>query len=181
MNIVIHFLILFFILLLLHQIIHLFFKKKIVEGMGDVVAAINPTVESTSSPSASPTNEMLPNLTINQVYRQYDKKIADNTFLLAQQNAGNIEVLRQQIDLIKGMNQQVQDLSGNVTALQVQVDGLVQANQQYVSQIGSLPQITGATPSPIDGASASSSYFPSGTETETTDTSYEPDISNFLM
>ena len=146
MNIVIHFLILFFILLLLHQFIHLIFKQKIVEGMGDVVEAINPTVESTSSPSASPTNEMLPNLTVNQVYRQYDKKISDNTFLLAQQNAGNIEYLKERVNTIQDMADEVNQLSSDVDALQQQVSGLVQANTQYTSQN------LGTTPPEISGA-----------------------------
>ena len=89
---------------------------------------------------------MLPNLTITQVYRQYDKQIADNTFLLAQQNAGNIEYLKQRIDAVQGMNQQVQDLSGNVQTLQTQVNSLVQAQQDYANQMtgGTAPEVTGA-------------------------------------
>jgi hypothetical protein len=91
-------------------------------------------------------NGFPPNFTMNQVYRQYDKKIADNTFLLAQQNAGNIEYMKQRIDDVQGMYQQIQDLSGNVQALQDQVNGLVQANQEYTSQM------VGTTPPEISGA-----------------------------
>lgn len=134
--------ILFFIILIFYQLFLLHFQSNIIEGMMDVI----PTISPTSSPTASPTNQMLPNLTVNQVYRQYDKKIADNTFLLAQQNAGNIEYMKQRIDDIQGMKKQVEDLSGNVQALQDQMNGLVQANQEYTSQmIGTEPpQISGA-------------------------------------
>lgn len=140
----INFLILFFSFLIFYQIILANYKPLILEGMMDVVPTISPTF----TPTAAPTNQMLPNLTINQVYRQYDKKIADNTFMLAQQNAGNIEYLKQRIDTIQGMNQQVQDLSGNVQTLQTQVDGLVQAQKDYVDQMtgGTAPEISGVTP-----------------------------------
>ena len=152
---VIIFLILFFILLITFQIILAYSKSSVIEGMMDVVPTISPTFTPTSSPS----NEMLPNLTINQVYRQYDKKIADNTFLMSQQNAGNIEYLKGRIDDVQGMYKQVQDLSGSVQALQEQVNGLVTAQQDYATQMtgGVPPDITGATTSedsePVDTSS----------------------------
>jgi hypothetical protein len=144
---VIGILIIFFIILLCYQFFVKYFKSSIVEGMLDVVPTFEPVFSPDMSPTAAPTNEMLPNLTINQVYRQYDKKIADNTFLMSQQNAGNIEYLKQRIDAVQGIFQQVQDLSGNVQALQDQVNGLVTAQQQYATQItgGTAPNITGAT------------------------------------
>jgi hypothetical protein len=116
-------------------------KLPLVEGMMDVIPTISPTF----TPTAAPSNQMLPNLTINQVYRQYDKEISNNTFMLAQQNAGNIEYLKQRMDSVQGMNQQVQDLSGNVDLLQTQVDGLMQAQQDYVNQMtgGTAPEVTG--------------------------------------
>ena len=136
----INFLIIFFCFLILYQVFLAYFNLSIVEGMMDVVPTISPT--------AAPTNQMLPNLTINQVYRQYDKQIADNTFMLAQQNAGNIEYLKQRIDVVQGMNQQVQDLSGNVQSLQTQVNGLVQSQKDYADQMtgGTAPEISGTTP-----------------------------------
>ena len=151
---IINFLIVFFIFLIIYQIFLAYFKSSIVEGMMDVV----PTIAPTFTPTAAPSNQMLPNLTINQVYRQYDKKIADNTFMLAQQNAGNIEYLKQRIDAVQGMYQQVQDLSGNVQLLQTQVDGLLQAQQDYANQMtgGSAPEITGAVDESGDMPSSSS-------------------------
>lgn len=121
-------LIIFFSFLILYQIILDYFKDSIVEGMIDA----EPTISSNK----------------NKDYKQYDKNISDNAFLLAQQNAGNIEYLKQRIDSVENINQQVQDLSGNVTTLQTQVNGLVQAQQDYANQMtgGVAPEISGAVP-----------------------------------
>jgi uncharacterized protein YoxC len=140
----INILILFFILLISYQIFLAYYKSSIMEGMTD---SEKTTTSINGFPSNLTVNETPSNLTINQVYRQYDKKIADNTFLMAQQNAGNIEYLKQRIDSVQGMYKEVQDLSSNVQNLQDQVNGLVTAQQQYASQLtgGSAPNVTGAT------------------------------------
>jgi uncharacterized protein YoxC len=66
---------------------------------------------------------------------------------MAQQNAGNIEYLKERIDAVQGIFNQVQDLSGNVSALQDQMNGLITANTQYTTQMvgDKPPEITGAT------------------------------------
>ena len=130
-------LILLFIILIVYQIFLAYFQhSKIIEGMLDVVPTLSPQF----IPTASPTNEMLPNLQFTQVYKQYDKEISHNTFLMAQQNAGNIEYVKQRIDAVQDMYQQVRDLSANVTSLSAQVNGLVQSQQQYATQMsGSAP------------------------------------------
>lgn len=147
---IINFLIVFFILLITYQIYLNYFSTRIREGMLDVIPSFIPTfspnMSPTASPTANPTNEMLPNLTVNQVYRQYDKKISDNTFLLAQQNAGNIEYLKERVNTIQDMADEVNQLSSDVDALQQQVSGLVQANTQYTTQN------LGTTPPEISGA-----------------------------
>jgi uncharacterized protein YoxC len=147
---VINLLILFFILLIGYQIYLNYFRTTVIEGMLDVIPSFVPTfspnMSPTESPIANPTNEMLPNLTVNQVYRQYDKKISDNTFLLAQQNAGNIEYLKQRVNVIQDMADEVNQLSSDVDSLQQQVSGLVQANTQYTTQN------LGTTPPDISGA-----------------------------
>jgi hypothetical protein len=147
---VINCLILFFILLIMYQIYLNYFRTSIREGMLDVVPSFVPTfspnMSPTASPIANPTNEMLPNLTVNQVYRQYDKKISDNTFLLAQQNAGNIEYLKERMNDTQEKTDDVNKLRSDVDALQQQITGLIQANAQYTSQnLGTTPpQISGA-------------------------------------
>lgn len=79
-------------------------------------------------------------------YQPYNTNNPNNALILAQQNAGNIAYLKQQLDSLQGLEQEVQDISGNVVVLQTQVNGLVQAQQQYANQMtgGTAPQITGA-------------------------------------
>jgi uncharacterized protein YoxC len=132
--IIILFLILFFLILILNQIFSDYFQSTIIEGMIETISSTN-----------NPNNEIIPNVTINQVYRQYDKKIPDNTFLMTQQNAGNIEYLKQRMDSVQNIFKEVQDLSGNVSTLQDQLNGLLMTQKQYASQItgDSVPNITG--------------------------------------
>jgi len=81
---------------------------------------------------------------IENGFQPYDP---NNASILAQQNAGNIEVLKQQIDSLNSLNNEVQDISGNVAKLQSQVTQLIGAQQQYVQQVtpSTTPTITGAT------------------------------------
>ena len=83
----------------------------------------------------------------NQQYQPYDMNNPNNTLILAQQNAGNIQVLKQQIDSVLGLNKEVQDLSGNVATLTTQVTNLIQAQQQYAQNNlpSSPPVVTGAS------------------------------------
>lgn len=80
-------------------------------------------------------------------YKSYDTNNPENALILAQQNAGNIIVLKGQMDNMLGINQQVQDLSGNVLNLQKQVEDLVQAQKDYANQLtgGTEPEISGTT------------------------------------
>lgn len=90
-------------------------------------------------------------------YQSYDTNNPNNALILAQQNAGNISFLKEQIDNLSGMNNQIQDLSGNVQSLQTQVTGLVQAQASYASQMtgGTAPQITGTVENDEDTTSSS--------------------------
>jgi hypothetical protein len=113
-------LILFFILLLIYQIFLAFFAFHCIEGLEN----------STDSP--------------NQ-YQPYDTNNPSNALILAQQNAGNISFLKQQMESLLGLNNEVKDISGNVVTLQDQVNGLVAAQQQYATQLtgGEAPEVTG--------------------------------------
>lgn len=79
-------------------------------------------------------------------YKEYDTNDPNNVMILAQQNAGNIEVLKQEFEKVSGLKQQVDDISGNMINLTKQVDDLVQAQQDYLAQ--NLP----AEPPEISGA-----------------------------
>jgi len=80
-------------------------------------------------------------------YKSSDTNDPNNALILSQQNAGNISYLKQQVDTVLNINEQLKDLSGNVTTLQEQVNGLIQANQQYTANaVGNTPpNISGST------------------------------------
>jgi hypothetical protein len=111
-------LIIFFIVLIFNQIFLAYFGNSIMEGYEN-----------------------------KDEYKSYDTNNPDNALILAQQNAGNIIVLKGQMDEMLGINKQVQDLSGNVVNLQQQVSDLVQAQKDYANQMtgGTEPEISGTT------------------------------------
>lgn len=123
---IVFFIILIFYQLFLSNISETFYKIKnnVIEGMD--------TATTTSG---------------SQQYQPYDTSNPNNVMILAQQNAGNIQVLKQQVDGVLGLNQEVQDMSGNLATLTTQVSNLMEAQQQYVQTNlpSSPPQITGAT------------------------------------
>ena len=85
------------------------------------------------------------NTNTQQNYKQYDTQSPNNVMILAQQNAGNIEYLKQRIDTIQGIFEQVKGLSNDVKQLQTQMDGLLQTQQDYANQMtgGTAPEISG--------------------------------------
>lgn len=84
-------------------------------------------------------------LSTSTQYQPYDLNNPSNVMILAQQNAGNIQVLKQQIDKTLGLEKQVQDISGNLATLTSQVNGLIGIQKQNVeSKLPSTPpKITG--------------------------------------
>lgn len=94
-------------------------------------------------------NNVIEGLKNKGSYVPYDTNNPENTLILAQKNAGNIEYLKERIEDIQSssINQEFQDLSGNVQSLQEQVNGLVSAQKEYANQMtgGTTPNITGAT------------------------------------
>jgi predicted RND superfamily exporter protein len=116
-------LIIFFIILIFYQIFLAYFGNSIMEGY-----------ENKDNKD-------------NKEYQSYDTNNPDNALILAQQNAGNIIVLKGQMDEMLGINKQVQDLSGNVANLEQQVTDLVQAQKDYANQLtgGTEPEISGTT------------------------------------
>lgn len=116
MSIVINLLIIFFTLLLLTQIFLAYNSDNIFEGLETMT------------------------------YQEYDKNNPNNIMILTQQNSGNIEYLKQQIDSLLGLQKQVSDISGNLVSLEEQVQGIVQTQQDYANKqlpTDETPTITG--------------------------------------
>ena len=89
------------------------------------------------------TNQLIEGM--DNEYQNYNTNDPNNVMILAQQNAGNIQVLKQQLDTLLSLDQEVKDISGNVVLLQQQVNDLVQAQQNYATQMTptSTPDISG--------------------------------------
>jgi len=71
---------------------------------------------------------------LENAYQPYDVN-SSNALILSQQNAGNIEVLKSQIDKLNTYSQTVTDLSKNYSALNDQVQTLVQQQADYAQSL----------------------------------------------
>lgn len=125
----IYILIFVFIILMGYQAYLAMFPIKLIEGLEN---------EDTSSGT--------------QEYKPYNLKDPNNSLILAQQNAGNIEVLKGRIDGLDGVKKRVDDMQQSIDSMQTQIDGLVQQQADYAQQIaGSTPpEVTGTEPETAD-------------------------------
>ena len=80
-----------------------------------------------------------------QEYKPYNLNDPNNSLILAQQNAGNIEVLKGRIDGLDGVKKRVDYMQQSIDLMQTQIDGLVQQQADYAQEIaGSTPpEVTG--------------------------------------
>jgi hypothetical protein len=132
---VLHFLILFFGLLISYQTFLVLYSKysnaNLIEGLEN---ATN-TVPNVTAP-------------VQQTeYKPYNLSDPNNSLILAQQNAGNIEVLKGRIDGLDGVKFKVDDMQQSINLMQTQIDGLVQQQTDYAQEIA------GSTPATITGTS----------------------------
>jgi hypothetical protein len=81
----------------------------------------------------------------NDTYQEYDTSNPDNIMILVQQNAGNIEYLKNRMDEISSLKSTVTDLTQNVEQLNKTVEELVIQQQSYVVDAtnGETPEISG--------------------------------------
>lgn len=90
-------------------------------------------------------NEDTTTTNTTQEYKPYNLNDPNNSLILAQQNAGNIEVLKGRIDNLDGVKKRVDDMQQSIDSMQTQIDGLVQQQADYAQEIaGSTPpEVTG--------------------------------------
>jgi hypothetical protein len=95
--------------------------------------------------------------TTTQEYKPYNLNDPNNSLILAQQNAGNIEVLKGRIDGLDGVKKRVDDMQQSIDSMQTQIDGLVQQQADYAQEIaGSTPpDITGTEEETADNVATS--------------------------
>ena len=80
------------------------------------------------------------------VFQPYDTNNPNNALILAQQNAGNIQVLKQQIDDLSSLKANVKQNATDIENLRKQVEGIVASQQQYAQDMtpDAPPKISGA-------------------------------------
>lgn len=122
----INILILVFLLLISYQIYLELFPKKLIEGLeGDT------STESTTNASTTASEPL---------YQPYNLDSPNNALILAQQNAGNIEVLRGRLDKLDGIKEKTDKMQEDMNVMQSQIDALVQQQADYAQQLaGSQP------------------------------------------
>lgn len=123
---------------------------RMLTGSGGVVEGLetNDDVSSSSSDSSSSQPTMDESGTsIETTTSEFQAYDSNDALILSQQNAGNIIVLKGQMDDMLGVNQEVKNLRGDVTNLQQQVTDLVMAQNDYANSLtgGVEPEITGTT------------------------------------
>lgn len=80
-------------------------------------------------------------------YQPYNVNDPNNSLILAQQNAGNIEYLKGRMQSIDNsdINAEITDLKQNVKSMQIQIDDLVQQQATFAQEMAgsSPPDVTG--------------------------------------
>lgn len=78
-------------------------------------------------------------------YQAYNTSDPNNSLILAQQNAGNIEVLKGRVDKLDGVKEEVDGMQQSINSMQTQIDSLVQQQADYAQGMaGSEPiEVTG--------------------------------------
>ena len=80
-------------------------------------------------------------------YKDYDMNDPNNALILAQQNAGNISVLKSRVDTLDGVNDKVTNLQSQIDEMSQQINDLVQQQADFGQDLA------GDTPADISGTS----------------------------
>jgi hypothetical protein len=139
--VLIYLLIFLFCLLIGYQIYLSYSNNRLMEGLENADTSTSSSDNGSSSTSGS-TNDTNNG---SAEYKPYNLNDPNNALILSQQNAGNIEVLRGQVDDLKKIKSTVDTLQQNVDQMQTQIDGLVQQQADYAQEIA------GSTPPTITG------------------------------
>jgi hypothetical protein len=75
-------------------------------------------------------------------YKPQNTNDPNSVLILAQQNAGNIEVLRGRIDRLDGQKARLDTIQQNIDSMQTQIDALVQQQSDYANDIAGSEPIT---------------------------------------
>lgn len=88
-------------------------------------------------------------------YKSYNANDPNNALILAQQNAGNIKVLREQTDKLNDIPETITQMQQNMSTMQTQIDSITQQQAQYAQEISggdTPPDTSGTEPLTTDDA-----------------------------
>ena len=125
----INILIVFFIILISYQVfLALFPPLSLVEGLENADISTITTQNAGSSD-----------------YQPYNVNDPNNSLILSQQNAGNIEVIKGRMDGLDGIKQSVDTMQESIDLMQTQIDGLVEQQVEYAQELAgpTPPDVTG--------------------------------------
>ena len=119
----IHLLIILFTILIVYQLL--------------LAISPSPLIEGLENEETAPTE-----------YQPYNVNDPNNALILAQQNAGNIQVLKGRIDGLEDNGKKINSMQQQIDSMQTQIDGLVQQQSDYAQELGgsSPPTVTGLEP-----------------------------------
>ncbi len=78
----------------------------------------------------------------SQEYKPYNTSDANNALILAQQNAGNIEVLKGRVDKLDGVKERIDGMQQSMNSMQTQIDSLVQQQANYAQDMAGSEPVT---------------------------------------
>lgn len=88
------------------------------------------------SPDVIPLMEGMENAESSDAeYKPYNVSDPNNSLILAQQNAGNIEVLKGRVDKLDKWKEKTDGMQQSIDSLQSQVESLVQQQAEYATEL----------------------------------------------
>ena len=73
-------------------------------------------------------------------YEDYDTNNPNNALILSQQNSGNIQIIKEKMDNLDGIQDDVVNMQQNMDTMQSQIDGLVQQQADYSQELSKEPE-----------------------------------------
>jgi len=110
----------FFLVLFGYQIFLALFPLNIIEGLENETTTTSSTGE----------------------YQPYNVSDPNNSLILAQQNAGNIQVLKGRIDKFDGVKEKIDTMQQNMDSMQVQINSLVQQQADFAQDLAGSEPVT---------------------------------------
>lgn len=106
----------------------------------------NPTQEGLSNaPGPAPPPKATTNSSLT--YQPYNSNDPNSALILSQQNAGNIDYLKDRVTDLEKSNTKIDAMSQNMGSMQTQIDSLVQQQVEFAKEMSTPPPANSEEPS----------------------------------